>query len=161
MEKGKRKKGIMDSMNKKQEIQEALTTAMKARDDATKRTLRLVMSAIKMAEVEEGGEIEDARILRILQKEVKTREDSIEEAQNAARDDLVAAAREEKEILNQFLPQQLSHDELTQLAKATIEETGAESMRDMGRVMNELMPKLNGRASGQEASQVVRQLLQK
>ncbi len=151
----------MDSMNKKQEIQEALTTAMKARDDATKRTLRLVMSAIKMAEVEEGGEIEDARILRILQKEVKTREDSIEEAQNAARDDLVAAAREEKEILNQFLPQQLSHDELTQLAKATIEETGAESMRDMGRVMNELMPKLNGRASGQEASQVVRQLLQK
>lgn len=151
----------MDSMNKKQEIQEALTTAMKARDDATKRTLRLVMSAIKMAEVEEGGEIEDARILRILQKEVKTREDSIEEAQNAARDDLVAAARDEKEILNQFLPQQLSHDELTQLAKATIEETGAESMRDMGRVMNELMPKLNGRASGQEASQVVRQLLQK
>jgi hypothetical protein len=148
-------------MNKKQEIQEALTTAMKARDDATKRTLRLVMSAIKMAEVEEGGEIEDARILRILQKEVKTREDSIEEAQNAARDDLVAAARDEKEILNQFLPQQLSHDELTQLAKATIEETGAESMRDMGRVMNELMPKLNGRASGQEASQVVRQLLQK
>jgi hypothetical protein len=147
-------------MKKKQEIQEALTAAMKARDEDTKRTLRLVMSSIKMAEIDEGGELSDERVLGILQKEVKTREDSVAEARHAQREDLVAAAEKEKEILERFLPQQLSQDELLRLARETIEETGAESMRDMGGVMKELMPKLKGRASGQDASSAVRKLLQ-
>jgi hypothetical protein len=147
-------------MNKKQEIQQALTAAMKARDEDTKRTLRLVMSSIKLAEVEEGGELDDSRVLGILQKEVKTREDSIEEAKTAGRDDLVQAADREIDILNRFLPQQMDHDELKSLAKSVIDETGASSMRDMGEVMKYLMPKLEGRASGQDASKVVRELLQ-
>lgn len=147
-------------MNKKQEIQKALTAAMKARDEDTKRTLRLVMSSIKLAEVEEGGEIDESRILGILQKELKTREDAIEEAKTANRKDLVEAAEREIGILNRFLPQQLDKDELRKLAKKTIEETGASSMRDMGDVMKNLMPKLSGRASGQDASKVVRELLQ-
>jgi len=147
-------------MNKKQEIQQALTAAMKARDEDTKRTLRLVMSSIKLAEVEEGGELDDSRVLGILQKEVKTREDSIEEAKTAGRDDLVQAADREIDILNRFLPQQMDHDELKSLAKSVIDETGASSMRDMGEVMKYLMPKLEGRASGQDASKVVQELLQ-
>jgi len=147
-------------MNKKKELQKALTAAMKARDEDTKRTLRLVMSSIKLAEVEEGGEIDESRILGILQKEVKTREDAIEEAKTADRKDLVEAAEREIGILNQFLPQQLDQDELHHLAKETIEEIGASSMRDMGEVMKNLMPKLSGRASGQDASKVVRDLLQ-
>ena len=148
-------------MNKKQEIQTALTAAMKARDEDTKRTLRLVMSSVKLAEVETGKELDDARILSILQKEVKTREDMIEEAKKADRDDLLQAAQCELDILGQFLPQQMGPDELKTLAKSAIEEAGATEMRDMGKVMSLLMPKLEGRASGQDASKAVRELLQK
>lgn len=148
-------------MNKKQEIQTALTEAMKARDEDTKRTLRLVMSSVKLAEVEAGKELDDARLLSILQKEVKTREDMIEEARKAGRDDLLQAAQRELDILGQFLPQQMNPDELNALAISAIEEAGATEMRDMGKVMSLLMPKLEGRASGQDASKAVRELLQK
>jgi uncharacterized protein YqeY len=147
-------------MKLKNEIQTALTAAMKARDEETKRTLRLVMSSIKLSEVEDRGELDDSRILSILQKEVKTREDSIQEARQAGREDLVKAAEREIEILNQFLPKQMAADELRVLAKQVIEETGATSIKDMGTVMKNLMPKLEGRASGQDASKIVRDLLQ-
>lgn len=147
-------------MKLKNEIQTALTAAMKARDEDTKRTLRLVMSSIKLSEVEDRGELDDSRILSILQKEVKTREDSIQEARQAGREDLVKAAEREIEILNQFLPKQMAADELIVLAKQVIEETGATSIKDMGTVMKNLMPKLEGRASGQDASKIVRDLLQ-
>ncbi len=147
-------------MNKKQEIQKALTAAMKARDEDTKRTLRLVMSSIKLAEVEAGGELDDERILGILQKEVKTREDTIEETKKAGREDLVKAAEAEMAILNKFLPQQMTDEELKSLAKEVIDETGATGMKDMGEVMKFLMPKLQGRASGSDASKAVREILQ-
>jgi uncharacterized protein YqeY len=153
-------KGIIIPMNMKIELQKALTTAMKTKDEDTKRTLRLVMASIKLAEVETGGEIEDSKILNILQKEVKTREDSIEEAKKAGREDLISASNIEIAILNKFLPQQMSPDELKQLANEIITQTGANSIRDMGEVMKILIPKLEGRASGQEASKVVRNLLQ-
>ena len=148
------------TMTKKEQIQKALTAAMKARDEDTKRTLRLVMSSVKLAEVEAGGEIDDSRVLSILQKEVKTREDTIEESKKANRNDLVSAAEKEITILNQYLPQQMSEDELYELAKKVIEEIGAQELRDMGEVMKRLMPQLEGRASGQEASKAVRELLQ-
>jgi hypothetical protein len=147
-------------MNKKQEIQKALTTAMKARDEDTKRTLRLVMSAIKLAEVEEGGELDDNRVLSILQKEVKTREDIIAESEQASRPDLVEAAQKEMDILNAFLPKQMDAAELKALAQEVITEVGATSMRDMGEVMKHLMPKLQGQASGSDASKAVREILQ-
>ncbi len=148
------------SMSKKDEIQKALTAAMKARDEDTKRTLRLVMSAIKLAEVEQGGEIDDSKVLSILQKEVKTREDVIEESKRANREELVKAAEREIKILNQFLPQQMDPEELRQLAKQVIDDLNASNIKDMGEVMKHLMPKLQGRASGQDASKTVRDLLQ-
>lgn len=146
-------------MNKKQEIQAALTAAMKARDENSKRTLRLVMTAIKLAEVDQRGEIDDARVIGILQKEVKTRQDSIEEAEKANRFDLVEAAKNELIVLNLFLPQQLTEDELTQMARGVIDQLGAEGPQAMGEVMKILMPELAGRSSGQEASRIVRELL--
>lgn len=147
-------------MNKKQEIQQALTAAMKARDEDTKRTLRLVMSALKLAEVESGGELDEDRVLSILQKEVKTREDIIAESEKAKRPDLVEAAKKEMDILNTFLPRQMDAAELKALAQEAITEAGASSLRDMGEVMKVLMPKLQGRASGSDASKAVRELLQ-
>jgi uncharacterized protein YqeY len=148
-------------MNKKQEIQQSLTAAMKSRDEATKRTLRLVLSSIKLAEVETGKELDDERILGILQKEIKTRDDTIEESQHAHREDLVQQAQIEKKILNRFLPEQMSADELNNLADEIIQNTGAMSMADMGKVMKELLQKLQGRASAQDASKIVRERLQK
>ena len=146
-------------MNMKQTIQNRLTAAMKAKDEDTKRTLRLVMTAIKFAEVEKGGEIDDQRILGILQKELKTRQDAIQEAKQANRHDLIEAAEKEIVILNRFLPQRMDEKELVELAKNVIAETGASTLRDMGEVMKILMPKLAGRASGQEASKIVKELL--
>jgi uncharacterized protein YqeY len=148
------------NMNLKENIQKALTNAMKERDEDTKRTLRLVLSAIKLAEIDEKGELDESRILAILQKEVKTREDSIQEAQAAGRQDLIQQAEREIKILNLFLPKQLDDEELKQLAKGVIQEMDATSIRDMGMVMKNLMPKLEGRASGQDASKIVRELLQ-
>lgn len=148
------------SMKLKDMIQKSLTNAMKERDEDTKRTLRLVMSMIKLAEIDEHGELDDTRVLSILQKEVKTREDSIQEAQTANRHDLIHQAEREIEILNKFLPKQMDDEELKQLAKEIIQETGATSIRDMGMVMKNLMPKLEGRGSGQDASKIARELLQ-
>jgi uncharacterized protein len=148
-------------MNKKMEIQNALTSAMKSRDEETKKTLRLVMSAIKLAEVESGTEIDDSRVISILQKEVKTREDTIIESKKANRQDLVTNAENEIKILNNFLPEQMTHDELTIIASSVIQELGASKIQEMGNVMKHLMPILEGRASGQEASKIVRDLLEK
>jgi uncharacterized protein YqeY len=147
-------------MNKKQEIQQALTAAMKARDEDTKRTLRLVISSIKLAEVETGGDLDDERILGIFQKEIKTREDTIKESKKANREDLVKAAEAEMAILDRFLPQQMTSDELKALAQEVINEVGATGMRDMGMVMKQLIPKLQRRASGSDASKAVREILQ-
>jgi uncharacterized protein YqeY len=144
----------------KQTIQNALTAAMKAKDEDTKRTLRLVMTTIKFAEIEKGGEIDDQRVLSILQKELKTRQDAIEEAKQANRTDLIETAEKEIVILNLFLPQRMEEEALVELAKNVISETGASTLRDMGEVMKILMPKLAGRASGQDASKIVKELLQ-
>lgn len=146
-------------MSRKQDIQAALKVAMKARDEDTKRTLRLVLASIKLNEVEQGVEINNSQILGILQKEIKTRDDAIEEAIQASRQDLVEQAQREKTVLNQFLPKQLEEEELRALISDIIEKTGAKNMRDMGMVMKNLMPELEGRASGQEASRIVRELL--
>jgi len=147
-------------MTIKQNLQKALTEAMKAQNSDVKRTLRLVMSSIKLAEVELGSELDDARVLSILQKEVKTREDTITEAKSANRLDLVKAAEVEMAILQEFLPKQMDSEELTRIASEVIHETHATSLKDMGGVMKILIPKLEGRASGQDASKIVRELLQ-
>jgi uncharacterized protein YqeY len=147
-------------MTLKNQIQTHLTAAMKARDEDTKRTLRLVMTSIKLAEVESGGDLDDSRILSILQKEVKTREDTIEEARSANRKELVEAAEKELLILQNFLPKQMGKDDQKAFAEKIIQDLGATGIKDMGQVMKILIPQLEGRASGQEASQVVRDLLQ-
>ncbi len=147
------------NMNIKQELQNALTTAMKARDEDTKRVLRLVMSAIKLAEVDKGGDTDDVYIMGLLQKEIKTRHEMIEEAKRADRADLIDAAEREIVVLNRFLPQQMSTDELETLVKDIIQELDATHIRDMGQVMKTLMPKIAGLASGKDASNMVKDLL--
>jgi uncharacterized protein YqeY len=147
-------------MTTKTLLENALKDAMRAGDDLRKRTLRMAISAIRMAEIDKGGALDENAILAILQKEVKSRQESIADAQRANRPDLEAASQDEIEILEGFLPKQLSLEELERLARQAIAEVGATSPREMGQVMKILIPRLQGRATGDQASQAVRKLLQ-
>ena len=147
-------------MSTKSQLENALKEAMRSRDDLRKRTLRMALSAIRMAEIDKGAALDESATLAILQKEVKSRQESMAEAQRANRPDLEDASRAEIDVLENFLPKQLSPEELEALARQTIVEVGANSQREMGQVMKVLIPRLQGRATGEQASQVVRKLLQ-
>ncbi len=147
-------------MGLKQDIELALKDAMKANDEMRKRTYRLILTSMKLAEVEAGKPLDDASALAVIQKEIKIRRESIEGAQQASRTDLIAETEKEIKILEGFLPRQLSEDELTHLVIEAIQETGASGLADTGRVMKALMPKIQGRAPGDRVSQVVRKVLQ-
>ncbi|MCX8025126.1 MAG: GatB/YqeY domain-containing protein [Thermanaerothrix sp.] len=144
----------------KTKLEMALREAMRSNDDVRKRTLRMILSAIRLAEVEKGNPLDDSAILALLHKEIKSRRETIEDAQKGQRPDLVAAAEAEINVIQEFLPRAFSEEELIALANAAIEEVGAKTLADMGKVMKLLIPRLQGRASGEEASRVVRQLLQ-
>jgi len=141
------------------QLESALKDALRAGDDLRKRTLRMALSAIRFAEIERGQPLDENQAQSILQKEVKSRQEAIAEAQHAGRPDLEAAAKDEIAVLEAFLPEQLSQAELEDLAHQAIAETGATSIKEMGQVMKVLLPRLAGRAPGDQASQAVRKLL--
>lgn len=142
------------------DLDNALKQAIRSGDEPRKRTIRMVLSNIHLAEVEKGAPLDEAGIQAILHKEVKSRRETIADAERARRPDLVAAAEQEIAILESFLPKAFSAEELEALARQVIAETGATSVKEMGQVMKALMPRLQGRASGEQASQAVRKLLQ-
>lgn len=146
-------------MSTKEQLEAGLKEAMKAGDDLRKRTLRMALAAIRQAEIDGGKPLEESQMQLILQKEIKSRHEAIAEAQRAHRPDLETAAKDEIGVLEGFLPRQLAPEELDVLARQAVAETGATSQKDMGQVMKVLMPRLQGRASGDQASQAVRRLL--
>jgi hypothetical protein len=148
-------------METKAKLEAALKEAMKAGDDVRKRTVRMALAAIKQAEVDRQAPQDEAAVISLLQKEVKTRKESLEEARTANRPDLVAALEAELAVVGEFLPKGLPEEELRAMAVAAIAEAEATSPTDMGKVMKLLMPRLAGRAPGDQISAVVRQLLQK
>lgn len=147
-------------MELKTQLQNALQEAMRAKDEVRKNTLRMAISAIRLVEVEKGSPLDDAAVIAVLQKEIKSRREAIADAEKAGRPDLAEAAKSEIAILDGFLPKAFSESELEALVKQVISEIGATSIREMGQVMKALMPRLQGRATGEQASQVVRRLLQ-
>jgi uncharacterized protein YqeY len=149
----------MMSMSIKNELQDALKEALKAGQDLRKTTLRMALASIKNAEIDARGELDDDLILNLLQKEVKARQETIEGAEQAKRPDLIKKAQDEIAVINEFLPQPLSQDELRDLVAETIKESGVTSMAEIGKVMALLMPKIRGKADGKQANQIVRELL--
>jgi len=149
----------MVNMTLKTQLRDALTAALKAGDAQRKMTLRMALASIKNAEVEARGELDEERVLGLLQKEVKSRQETIEGAEQANRPDLIEKAELEIGILSEFLPQPLTTDELRVLVEEAIQESGAASIDEIGRVMGVLMPKIRGKADGKEANQIVRELL--
>lgn len=136
-----------------------LKQAMRSQDDLRRRTLRMILSAIQLAEVERRGELDEPALLGLLQKEVKSRQETIADAEKAGRNDLVHAAADELKLLQSYLPQALDPEQLKALVQEAIASVGAKGPQDMGKVMKDLMPKVQGRADGKAVSTMVRDLL--
>jgi uncharacterized protein YqeY len=149
----------MSIMDTRTQIENDLKEAMRTKDELRKNTLRMALSALKLAEIDKGSPLDEGAQFAMLQKEIKSRQESITDAEKAGRSDIVASARAEIAILESYLPKQLTQKELEEMASQAIAEAGATSPREMGQVMKLLVPKLQGRASSSDASQVVRRLL--
>jgi uncharacterized protein YqeY len=146
-------------MDIKAQLTEAMKQAMRANDDVARRTTRMALAAIKQAEVDKRTTLDDAAVISLVQKEIKNRREAIEEARKANRSDLVADNQAEIKVLEAFLPKAMSVEELRALAQAAVTETGASTQTDMGKVMKVLMPRVAGRAAGDQVSAIVKELL--
>lgn len=140
----------------KLEIKQAQKDAMRAKDKDRLKTVRAVLAAIKDVEVNERIELDDTRILAVLDKMQKQRRDSISQFDAAGRDDLSEVEKKELEVISQFLPAQLTDQEIDQLIDQAISDTGASSMREMGQVMGALKPKMQGRADMAQVSKRIK-----
>lgn len=141
-------------------LRDDLKDAMRARDAVRRGTIRLVEAAIKNAEIEKrGSELSEQDVQAILQRQVKQRQDSIEQYEQANRSDLADAERAEIAVIEAYLPQQMSRDEIEAAARAAIEQLGASGPGDRGKVMGRLMAELRGKADGAQVNAVVSDLL--
>lgn len=140
----------------KHRILDAVKQAMRAKEKQRLATLRLIQSELKRVEVDERIELDDARVLQILDKMVKQRRDSIAQFEKAQRKDLAEIEHQEVEVIQSFLPQPLSDEELATIVTQAIEQQGAASMQDMGKVMGVIKPQIQGRADVGAVSKLVK-----
>jgi len=143
----------------KEKIATNLKIAMKSKDVKTRDALRLLMSAFKQIEVDKRVELSDSDVITIVQKQIKQRNDSIEQFEKASRDDLIAKEKEEIEIFTPYLPKQLTDDELTNALKIIIEKIGASSLKELGKVMGIASKEFQGIADGKRISSTAKALL--
>ncbi|BAN68495.1 GatB/YqeY domain-containing protein [endosymbiont of unidentified scaly snail isolate Monju] len=146
-------------MSLKARIQDDMKSAMKAGDKARLGVIRLILAAIKQREVDERIELDDEQVLAVLDKMVKQRRDSIRQYTDAGRDELAAAEQAEVAIIQDYLPAALSEEEIAAIVEQAIAETGASSMKDMGKVMGKVKPQVQGRADMGQVSALVKQKL--
>ena len=148
-------------MSLRENLQADLVTAMKSNDLDSKHIIRAVMSAIKYAEIDQSIKMDkDDDIIKIVQKEIKLRNDAIEEARKGNRDDIVEINQREIKLLQKYLPEQLSEAEIRSILQELIKEAGAVSEKDMGKVMPLAIKKISGRAANAQVSKLLKELLQ-
>ncbi|ETT74356.1 GatB/YqeY domain-containing protein [Paenibacillus sp. FSL R7-0204] len=147
-------------MNLSERLNEDMKQAMKSKDKFTLSTIRMVRSTIKYLEIDLKRTLDDNEVLDILSREIKQRKDALQEFEAAGRDELAASTKAEIEIIIKYLPEQLTEEEIKVIVQQTIQETGASSKSEMGKVMSALMPKVKGRADGKLVNQAVQQFLQ-
>ncbi|MDD9268675.1 GatB/YqeY domain-containing protein [Paenibacillus sp. GCM10023248] len=140
-------------------LNEDMKQAMKSQDKFKLSVIRMVRSTIKNAEIELKRALDDNEVLDVLTREIKQRKDSLQEFSKAGRDDLADNLKAELTILTEYMPQQLSEEEVKAIVQQTIQQIGASSKADMGKVMTALMPQVKGRADGKLVNQLVQQLL--
>ncbi len=144
----------------KEKLMEDLKSSMKTKDKVKKNVVTMVRAAIKQREVDERIELSDDEILNIIAKQVKQKKDSIEDFKKGSREDLVELTNREIAILQEYLPPQLCEEELVNIVKKAIEETGAKTKKDMGKIMANVMPQIKGRADGKQVNKIAMQYLQ-
>lgn len=141
------------------QILEDLKTAMKNRDKETLAVIRMVKGAIQMEELNTKRELTDDEVIGIISKQIKTRKESITEFEKAGRDDLINQTQSEIKILEKYLPEQLSEEEVLKIIDEVFEEIKPESMKDMGKVMNQITPKVKGKYDMGEISKIIKNKL--
>jgi uncharacterized protein len=144
----------------KEQLHSDLADAMRKGDSEKRNTLRLLLAAIKQTEVDEQKSLDDVEVQAVLAKQAKQRRESIAEYEQAGRLDLADQEQAELEIIESYLPQLMSREQIAEIAGKTIVDVGASSPKDMGKVMGRLMPQLKGQADGRLVNEVVRELLQ-
>ena len=146
-------------MSLKERLMDDLKTSMKNKDRTRKNTVTMLRVAIKQREIDEKIELTDEDIIEVIAKQVKQKRDSIEDFKKADRQDLLDITVEEIDILSAYLPEQLTEEEIDEIVKAAIDEVGANSSKDIGKVMGKLMPQVKGKADGGIVNRIVRQYL--
>lgn len=146
-------------MSLEKKLMEDLKTSMKNKDTIRKNTITLVRAAIKQIEVDQRREVSDEEIVEIISKQLKERRLSIEDFEKGNRQDLIDTNNKEIDILLNYLPKQLSEDEVEKIVDDTIKELGASSMKDIGLVMKGVMPKVKGKTDGNIVSKIVKDKL--
>ncbi len=147
-------------MDLKSRLENDLKDALRAGEDIRKTTIRMTLAAIKLSQVEKGSPLDDSAITAIIQKEIKSRKESIADAEKANRPTMIVDLLKEITVLEDYLPKQMSAEELNKVVAMAIDEAGATSISDMGKVMKILIPQIQGKAPNDQVSAAVRQLLQ-
>jgi uncharacterized protein YqeY len=143
----------------KEKLKDDLKIAMKAKDVFKRETIRFLMSAIKQVEVDQRRDLSDDDIYKIIQKSIKQREDAAKQYKDAGREELYEKETNEANLLKEYLPKQLSSDELTKIIQEVISKSGASSMKDMGSVIKLTMQEVGSQADGKSVSSIVKDLL--
>lgn len=146
-------------MSLKETLMQDLKTAMKNKDKKTKDTITMVRAAIKQKEVDDHVELNDDDVIQIIAKEIKERRGSIEEFQKAGRDDLIESTKAEIDVLLNYMPEQLSEEELEAMIRKVMEENNITEKKQMGLLMKNIMPKVQGRADGKAVNAIVNRIL--
>lgn len=144
----------------KEELLLDLKAAMKAKDNVKKQAVTMVRAAILQIEKDTKKELGDDEIIDVISKQVKQRKDSLEEFIKAEREDLVEQTKAELDVLMNYMPKQLTKEELIVIVKEAISSTGAKTKKDMGKIMKEVMPKIKGKADGKSVNEVASSLLE-
>lgn len=143
----------------KEKLMNDLKDAMKNKDTIKKNTVQMVRAAILQIEKDKGIEVEDNKILEIIAKEVKTKRDVLKDFEKANRQDLIEQTNQEIEVLEQYLPKQLSKDEIKEILKKIIEKIGATTMKDMGAIMKEAKIQMGASADGKTINEVAKEIM--
>lgn len=141
------------------QLQQDLKNAMLARDEQAVSTLRMLLSELKYAQVSKGGDLEDTEVISVVQKEIKKRQEAATGFRSGGREELAQKEESEAKILEKYLPQQISDEELTKVVEEAINKVGASSLADMGKVMTEVMGQVRQSAQGSRVSSVVKSKL--
>lgn len=146
-------------MSLKDKLKDDLKSAMKDKDAVRKNVVQLIKAGVLQVEKDKQITLDDEGVLEVIAKQLKQRRDSLPDYEKSGREDLLAQLKREMELLMEYLPAQLTHEELEAIVKEAVESTGASSVKDMGKVMAAVMPKTKGRADGKEINAIARGLL--